>query len=541
MASWKKTLPLALVLGVLGPAAALAQNRGAAEVALNRGLQAFQADDYRAAEGHFEVALTHDPEFAAAHYFLGLTSLQLAVRTEREAARNRLLERALSEFEQCQARDPSLVLAYLDSGIAQSILGRFDQAESLFESFIEKRPDDPVPYLFLAIVYYRQVQSDPAYIPRARENLDRADAALNRAERRDPSVGAYINIYRAYLLLAENRRSEAAEAARRGAEEAPETAAGARSQELLERIERGEVGRRRPWDLTLEAGFDYDTNVTLRGERVPRELRSNERDSRFGFATSFAYRLLDTEEFVFGAGMQTFNSWHSDVSPFDVQTYGADVFAGYSPTAANWLTLGLRYDWDTTLVGRKEFLDRHRVTPQIDVRETDWTSTTLFYQLDARQYQQEVRDWRLDRDGDTHAVGLIQNVELGTLFERQVLGSASYRFENASTAGTEFAGENHVFSVGLGVPLPADVTFDFVSEWEIGDYDNRSLFDSTRDVRRDHVNTLIFGLTKDFDEHLSTRLQVEWTQADSNVRDRLGQEPFTYDRIVYGISVIYRF
>jgi len=34
---------------------------------------------------------------------------------------------------------------------------------------------------------------------------------------------------------------------------------------------------------------------------------------------------------------------------------------------------------------------------------------------------------------------------------------------------------------------------------------------------------------------------VNYTGEDSNVRDRFGQEFFSYNRVVYGLSVVYRF
>ena len=73
---------LVLTAGVVGfsivTPVAVAQRHGAAEVSLSRGIDAFVAEDYTAARRQFEAALALEPEFAAAHYFLGLTLLQTA-------------------------------------------------------------------------------------------------------------------------------------------------------------------------------------------------------------------------------------------------------------------------------------------------------------------------------------------------------------------------------------------------------------------------------------------------------------------------------
>jgi hypothetical protein len=517
-----------------------AQEGRSTEVSLSRGIEAFKRGDFETARRHFDAALARDPQFAAAHYFRGLSLLQLASEATTLQDRDRLLEWAQGAFEQSRLLDPELVAAYLDGGIAQVILGQFEQAESSFQRFLESRPDDPMPYLFLAVAHYRQGRDDPAHLPRAEENLTRAEEALARSGRENRRLQAYIELYRGLIYIQQRKRDAAEKALSRCGELDPEIARQAK--ELLERVQRGELGGRRPWDLSLQLGWDWDSNVVLRGRRI-RGLRGDDDDEdwRFGLSSAFTYRFVDTDEWVVGAGGSIFESWHTDIDRFNVQTYGLNVYAGYSPSGAPWLSFGLRYDWDHSLLDNDTFLVRHRITPQVDVREADWTKTTLFYQLDARDYGYYVRDERLDRDGHIHAFGVIQDFELFELFERAVTTSLSYRYEDVSTDGREFDGDNHIFAFGLGVPLPEDFSFDFASEWEAQHYDHRALFDADRSRRRDLIHTLLFALTKRFNEHLSARFQVEITKDDSNVIDRRGREPFSYDRVIYGLSVLYQF
>ena len=540
---------LMLTAGVVGccmiTPIAVAQRQGAAEVSLSRGIDAFVAEDYTAARRQFEAALALDSEFAAAHYFLGLTLLQTASETPDRGPKEALLARALAEFEQARLRDPQMVLAYLDSAIAGTILGRFEQAESDFNKFLEERPDDPLPHLFLAVLHYRKSQEDPAHLALADEGLNAAEAALQASGRVDRTLRAHILFYRGLIHLERDDREAARAALSEGYELDPDSDVGRQSKEILDRIV-----DRRAWDLTLRLGFDYDTNVTLRGHKVnrrPGEDKGN--DWRFGVGSDFTYRIVDTEDFMLGVGTNTYNSWHSDITDFNVQSYGANVFAVYAPPAADYLTLSLRYDWDHTLVGNESYLSRHRVTPQIDIREAEWTSTTLFYQFEANGYYDVTAssilkrgaNRRLNRDGDTHIFGVMQRFTLGELFERPLTADLSYRFENVATDGAEFDYNGHVFALGLGIPLPEHFTFDFVSEFEVQFYDHPSGFDRDFSKRRDFINTLVFALTKEFNENLSARLQVEMTENDSNVRDSRGQEFFSYDRVVYGLSLAYKF
>ncbi len=534
-------LIMAVCVAASLPAQTLAQDRGAAELSLNRGIEAFMSEKYTEARRHFEDAVARDPEFAAAHYFLGLTLLQAAPQARTESAKTAMLQRALEEFEQSRLRDPQLVLAYLDIGIAQLLLGRFQEAESGYKQYMRERPDDPLPYLFTAVLYYRQAKEDPSYLPKATENLDQAEDALQRSGRIDRSLEAHIRLYRALIHLEQDDREAARQELAEGYELAPDTKVGRESKELLDRIDWGLATARRPWELTVQYGYDWDTNVILRGENIRRLPGEDQEDGRFGLASAFTFRLVDTEDVVFGVGTTSFNSWHSDIDEFDVQTYGANIYGAYSPPEAGWFTLGLRYDWDYSFVGRDSFLTRHRVTPQVDIQEADWTSTTLFYQLDVREYFNQPANRRLDRDGLTHAFGVIQSFELFEMFDRPFTADISYRYENTRTDGSEFESTNHIFALGVTVPLPEDFTFQFVNEWELARYKNPSIFDRDFSKRRDVLYSFVLALTKRFDEHLSARFEIDIFNDDSNVVDRRGQQFFSFDRVIYGLSIVYIF
>ncbi len=531
-------VPVIFAVGLFAvPLKALAQHSGAAEVSLSRGIQSFMAEDYQAARRHFEAALSLEPGFPAGHYFLGLTLLQTASRSSSRTEREAWLDRAVAEFERARLRDPQLILAYLDAAVAQTILGRFEDAQTGFQAFMAERPDDPLPYLFLAVAHYRQAREDSSHLPSAIDNLDKAEAALQRSGKTDRSLEAHIKFYRGLVYLQQKNRTAAKEVLQEGYELDPQSELGAQTKQILDQLV-----DRRPWDLSLRLGFDYDTNVTLKGHHVARRIGERTgTDRRFGLGSDFNYRLVDSDEWLVGVGLNTFNSWHAEIDDFDIQSYGASVFAAHSPADADWLTLSIRYDWDHTLIGNQSYLSRHRITPQIDIQEADWTSTTIFYQFEADNYLNQPAGRRLDRDGTTHTVGVIQRFELAEMYDRPLTLDISYRFEDVDARGGEFTYDSHIFALGLGVPLPWDLTFDFVSEFATEHYRSISSFDANGSHRRDFISTFLFSLTKQFNEQLSARFQVILTADDSNIRDRTGQEIFSYDRVVYGLSVQYRF
>ena len=533
---------LVIVLSVSAVAAlperGAGQDRAAAEVYLNQGIRAFMADDFAVARDQFGRAIGYDSSLAAAHYFRGLTLLQQAIRAELPAQRQALSEEAILAFRETSKYDPTAVLAVLEAARADLVLGRFESAEAGFRRYLEERPNDPTPYLFLAIAHYQRARQDPGHVQPTLQHLDDAEAALRRSQKEDRGTQAEIELYRGLV-----KRLTTPEAARPHLQQAAALAPDSVTAELARKhltLVEGDIAARRPWDLTLQWGVDWDSNVVLRGDNTW-ALDTDDSDWRLGFASSFTYRFFNTDAWTIGAGLSTFDSWHTDIDEFDVQNYGANAFLRYTPHDIPELTLGLRYDWDHALLGNDTFLVRHRLTPEAHLDLTDWSRMILFYQLDIRDYGTDVLYDRLDRDGTTHAAGIIQDFRLFEMFGRHLALTPSYRFERARTNGTEFDTDNHILGLEVKVPLPNDFTVGFMGEWEWQRYDNPSLFDADRSRRRDSIRTFALSLTKKFTEHFSARLHVIGTENDSNVRDRRHQAFFSHDRVIYGLTLVYRF
>lgn len=518
-----------------------AQNPATADSRLNQGIEAFAEERYPDAIRLFNDAIRADTELASAHYYLGLTNIQLAMKTSKAKQREMYAQRAKESLRRCIEVDPNLIIAQLELGRANEILELHETAEAELNSYIESRPDDPIPHLMLGLAYYRQARDDASKKPMAIAHFENARAALARSGEQDRTMHAFIKLYQ--TLLSNDLDAAQKKLRLQEIEEGnPGTALARRARVERRRLDEevGSEGRRR-WDLSLRFGVDWDSNVVLRGRRTTLSTGKDDEDWRFGTASDFTYRLVQDQKWLVGAGVTTFNSWHTDIDEFNVQDYGANIYASYAPDSLPWLALGLRYDVDNALLGNDSFLVRHRATAQADIQEGEKARTTVFYQFEFRDYRTAVVDARLDRDGITNAVGVVQRVDIVDLYDRPVTMDFSYRFESVGSDGTEFDAQNHVFRLGVSVPLPSDMTFGFSSDWELQKYRNPSLFDLDASKRRDLIHTMVFSLNKRFTEQLSARLQMVVTKDDSNVRDLGGQEFFSYDRVVYGFSLNYQF
>jgi len=343
-------------------------------------------------------------------------------------------------------------------------------------------------------------------------------------------------------------------------------------------------------DISLSAFFGtrYDTNVVLLGERadLPRDI-SRQRD--FGLASGAAvdYTRDLTERLAIGVQIRTAQLWNAGVEQFDQQTYGTSLawqyeFLRKEGSMGPWF-FTLQYDFDYTMLGKKEFLQNHAVRPGL---KFDWANSRatseIYFNYQRRDYSEPLFDRRFNRDGNYFTIGVLQEfktVDMAQVYKEwgiEPWGLASdagldqedpdypkrylkpyigVRHSWDSTAGDEFDRSANALQAGVEVPLPWGIAFDAGAVLERENYSHGSLVDFHRRERRDLVQEYAFALSRTFvvregmrtnryspaiDRMLMTvRAHATWTNDDSNVLDRPGQAVFSYDRAVYGLSVAF--
>ncbi|HEY3245743.1 MAG TPA: hypothetical protein VGM03_20550, partial [Phycisphaerae bacterium] len=309
-----------------------------------------------------------------------------------------------------------------------------------------------------------------------------------------------------------------------------------------------------PFQATVRLGLNYDSNVILLGEDtvLPSNV-SSEEDIRFGLTSDFIYRVPLGDKAEMSVGGSTYHSWHASIEQFNVQTYAGRFGLTYHVTRD--LTAGLEYDYDYNFVGNNDFLSRHRITPLLRLTEkyyddgTPHTWSTVEYSYEDRNYLfTTIR--QLDRDGNYQTLTLSQGFNLCQPWksrndDRWVRASGGYRLHSASTVGDEFDETSQGIVAGLTVPLPCQLNFEFSGQWTWEDYKQPSLFDFKRKEREDFVQTYIWSLGRGWvlNDHVSMEVRgdVVLTLDDANVNDRLKEAVFSYDRVIYGVSVAFSF
>jgi hypothetical protein len=350
--------------------------------------------------------------------------------------------------------------------------------------------------------------------------------------------------------------------------------------------------------LSFALGPRYDTNVVLLGERtdLPHNIpHDNDFGVRAGSAITYTLSLdkygpKSLHGWTLGAQARTGELWNREVEQFDEQDYGGSVVLQYElPRNASLLAartdLSLEYDYDYFLLEREKFVDAHQLAANARFRdEKDRQETNLTYSHAFRDYNEPMRDRRLDRDGTYSRVGIGHSIKLADLNAYydarnipswghshddalkqedpdypnryvKVVGSFQYGWD--STAGDEFDLKTYILSLGMDFPLPWGwvLKTDCGFEWQ--NYNHGSVIDYHRRYRDDFVQRYGLAVSRLYvlrggsleNRYLPTidrlvmavEFGVSWTLDDSNVVNRLGEDVFEYDRAVVGATVRFTF
>jgi len=116
--------------GALLVCAAVAVAEESAWTQLNRGIEAYQKKDYRAAQAHFEMSLRLDPECGDAHYYLGVLADQSGDKRA-----------AVAHLKGVPEKFPTYGLAQGRLGLIALKLKDTKSAEAYFKNAVAARPD----------------------------------------------------------------------------------------------------------------------------------------------------------------------------------------------------------------------------------------------------------------------------------------------------------------------------------------------------------------------------------------------------------------
>lgn len=130
---------------------------GDARAHFDRGVDAYRGNRDEEAVEAFRQAVQLDPDFAEAHYRLGLA---LNVTGQSDEA-DKSFERALKVYEKLTKRDPKDANAFYFMGLSYEKLGKYEEAVRVLKEAVRNSPDeDDDKYYELAFAHFKIAQYD---------------------------------------------------------------------------------------------------------------------------------------------------------------------------------------------------------------------------------------------------------------------------------------------------------------------------------------------------------------------------------------------
>lgn len=471
----------------------------------------FHAGDLDAAERALDDARVRSPGSAEVDLYDGLIRLE---RAETPSAAAEMLERA-------RGRDPVGV--------------------------------EPVASYYAGIAWLRA------------EELERAREALERVQREAPGTPWATAAARA-LADSEGRIS-------RGLRDRRDLQGLQQAERPLGRAPVDDGRRRGPW-IVVSGGFEYDSNVVLRGDNVavPDEI-SDEDDVRAVYTAQVGTELFRSRNWTVGLLGAFYGSSHFDLTEFDTQY----------PSITTWVdrrfgertVARLQYDFSYAWVGYDAYLREHALTPALfHDWGGRWGTTRLFSELswdDFRFQHDDVPSGRpadegggpgqpcrvppdaplstpcgpfgldeadaRDRDGFWAIIGFDHVFPVDELRSELSFG---YHWHHYDSQGREYDYQGHEFELGARTRLPWRFVLDLQGRFIWRPYDHPSTYPDPDDLvanqeyglsnndKEERVWQASAILERPITEWLIASLRYEYTRNDSNV------QVFDWDRHVVG-------
>jgi tetratricopeptide (TPR) repeat protein len=390
-----------------------------------------------------------------------------------------------------------------DLGAAQLASGDLASAASNLTQYVQTHPGDACGHLLLGMAYSRQGQNQAA-------------TGHFQAAAADPTLA-----------------SDAREYLQRASSAAPTVPTDALT---------AAAAPQRRWNFTVLSGHEYDSNVGLSPEFSGLGAVADKSDNRWMVASFGDFRLIQRPDRNLGLIMSTFDSFHFNQDEFDTDDFMGGAYTNVA--LGDYWIAGLRYEYHHTLLDGDRFAQEHRLVPNVSLRQGDFGHLTGYYEFDAADFDDEPLIPELDRNGDTHGVGLTQAIYTARGLGRIFVG---YRFEKVFADGDDWDRQTHMATARIEQPLfftvgqPPQwiVDAEFRQFWD--DYDHPNSLDFFGRVRHDDRSEVRAGIQFYFNAHESMRVDYTFITSNSNVANLFDVHFFEFDRHIVSTQFIYDF
>lgn len=436
---------------------------------------------------------------------------------------------AFSWFAKVVEIEPGNVTALHLQGVTASRLGRFARATEILKKCIGLQGASPEAHYDLGFVLYtlgryreaavqfetaRQNQVKEAALPyylgaslfRLKEYV-RAVEPLKDALETVLELQANVHFYLGATYYALKKYSSAQTHLEKNLELAPESPVAAEAEQLL-RAAIIDKNLAKWWDLNLEIGVAYDSNVLYE----PEDLEVTDQKGYYIYANldAIGYPLKRRKGSI-GLGYNFYQSFHFApenelAGDFDLQRHAGRLETiGRIINGFPGLYFGAEYEGSYATLGTRYYQDQHQVTPVLSIPEVPMTSTRVATIVQIKKFTKDhdARDGLFLEPRVEQVFSFMQNKGQATL-------EIGYQQNDADSDDFDYMGVR-AFGGAL-IPVVADFSTIFGVQYRYLDYINNATGRVDRKVTADA------GFRYTVYEMFSFQLSYRFAQNDSTER-----------------------
>jgi len=464
------------------------------EVLFTKGMIYYDQGRYEEAARNLREAAREDPANLEIRRYLYQAEAKAAGKPSGSAV-----------YEEAVKKEPRSAGNHLNLAVALSLEGQEDRALAAVEEANRLSPGNA------EILFYRGL------IRLKKRALREAIADFQQARGLDARLAQGTMFYEATALAKLGESQAAGALFRRVVEANPMTDYATQATEISRAAEV------RRFSLRLTTGVEYDTNVTLEGNKntlgVPLDL-PDKGQFRFPLSTLLDYRFLDVGEWSFGGRHGFYASFHDRSNDMNVISNLAELYGVWR--RPNWYARPFYY-FQSVFLDADHLSDTHSLGGNIMYLAPYNLAPEVYFRWQHKEYHSPTIDTNdpdgMNLRGEYNQYYLLQG---GRGYLRAGIG-----WEGERTHGENMDYTAFLVLAGLQYQLPWELTFNFDFEYQNRSYMHpNTIFGMERDDLR---YSLAWQLTKPLGNGFDLRGRVAHIRNDSNIGD------YDYDRQIYSL------
>lgn len=458
------------------------------------GVFAYEDGDYKSAEDYFTTAVEFNPKNALYQYHLGKTYL----KTER-------YDKAEQHLSQAWASDKNIPGLKYDLAYLRYKTEKYADAARFF---MQTAQEDSTNVLANYYAGLSLMKLDPPLYK---------DAAgyFVAAARKSPTIGGNGYYYAGLCYQKAGDLNAAVEMFEKVKQDPQSQNLKENADKWIEAIKKKQKALQ-PYSLYLKAGRRYDSNVRL--EPLDIDIYPNESDWVNLLYFSGKYDLLKQESFTLGVGYSHYQSWHDDLSEYNLT---GSIFNLYTTWYIAPFMIGFSYQPAYYWLDTESYLRQHRFKPEITWQADERLALRCSYTYDDNSY--------FDDDNRTgHAQEIATDVYY-KIFNGKGYLFAGLAYEDYSARGDQSYAEAKA-RAGISLDTIWEINASLIGKYSARRYDEP---DNVYHVERedDKYNAGLALSRKLYQDWLSILVELSYTKNKSNIND------YEYDKLMTTLSL----